>query len=77
MTKKFIRSSTGTHLKDSDYKGVKWDPNSLQWSATLKHKGIVYNCGYFSNERDAAKARDIKIIAIGATKPLQILKSTK
>ncbi|UYW02103.1 hypothetical protein K5I29_04165 [Flavobacterium agricola] len=77
MINKQIKSSSGTHLRDSEYKGVKWDSHNNQWNAILKHKGIIYNCGYFDNSRDAAKARDKKIIEVGANTQLQVLKPSK
>lgn len=74
---KYIKSSTGTHKRYSVYNGVKWDNVTQQWNANFSYKGIKYNCGYFNNERDAAKARDKKIIETGAKAKLQILKTSK
>lgn len=40
----------------------------------ITEKGVTYHCGFFDNDRDAAKARDKKIIAYGLKKPIQVLK---
>lgn len=58
----------------SIYIGVGWNRETQSWRSSVSEKGIKYDCGYFSNERDAAKARDRKILALGLDKPLQILK---
>ncbi|GIZ08353.1 AP2 domain-containing protein [Flavobacterium sp. UMI-01] len=60
--------------KVSSYKGVGWDKASQKWKATVTDKRVTYECGYFEEERAAAKARDLKIIALRLNKPLQILK---
>jgi hypothetical protein len=58
----------------SIYKGVGWNRKMQKWRSSVSEKGIKYDCGYFDNERDAAKSRDRKILALGLNKPLQILK---
>lgn len=58
----------------SVYIGVGWNRETQSWRSSVSEKGIKYDCGYFDNERDAAKARDRKILALGLNKPLQILK---
>jgi hypothetical protein len=63
-----------TNKKVSPYDGVIWDKVLLKWKVTVRSKGILYQCGYFDNDRDAAKARDRKILALRLDKPLQILK---
>lgn len=71
---KFVKSVSNTHKRHSDYDGVSWNTQSQQWKSSVSYKGIKYECGYYDNERDAAKARDRKIIALNINKPLQILK---
>ncbi|MFH6966467.1 hypothetical protein [Flavobacterium sp. FlaQc-28] len=58
----------------STYTGVGWNRETQSWRSSVSEKGIKYDCGYYSNERDAVKARDRKILALGLNKPLQILK---
>lgn len=60
--------------KVSPYKGVNWNKGNQMWQATVTAKNITYQCGMFDDERVAAKARDMKIIALKLEKPLQILK---
>lgn len=68
--------TSNTHSRSSSYTGVKWSREYQKWYSTLNEKGIKYNCGFFDDDRDAAKARDMKIIQIGSTKKLQILKQS-
>ena len=58
----------------SKYKGVTYCKKNKNWRSTLYYKNIQYECGRHATERDAAKARDMKIINLGINKPLQILK---
>ncbi len=70
----YIKENTVTHNRVSKYTGVRWNKESGNWYSTILHKKVKYLCGHFSNDRDAAKARDMKIISLGLNKPLQILK---
>lgn len=70
---KFVKSVSNTHKRHSDYDGVSWHTQSQKWKSSVSHNSVKYECGYFDN-RDAAKARDRKIIALNINKPLQILK---
>jgi hypothetical protein len=65
------------HNKHSDYKGVNWDRKSQKWTASVTNKGIRYECGYHDEERNAAVARDKKIIALGLSVKLQVLKKVE
>ena len=59
----------------SKYKGVSWDKRTKKWESVLVVKGIRYPCGFYDDEIVAVKARDKRIIALGADyKKLQILK---
>lgn len=60
--------------RTSKYVGVTWNRNLQKWSSAVTDKGLRYDCGYHTDEREAAKARDRKILALGLKKPLQILK---
>lgn len=60
--------------RTSKYSGVGWNREQQKWRSSVSQSGIKYDCGYHENERDAAKARDRKILALGLNKPLQILK---
>jgi hypothetical protein len=66
--------ANGTKTKVSQYTGVGWEKSTQMWKATVTHQRVTYECGRFDDDREAAKARDRKIIAIGLNKPLQILK---
>lgn len=58
----------------SQYAGVGWHKESQKWRASVTANGERYECGYHDTDREAAKARDRKILALGLNKPLQILK---
>lgn len=60
--------------KVSAYKGVSWHVNSQSWQASITVKGIIHNCGFHKDDREAAKSRDMKILRLGLNKPLQVLK---
>lgn len=62
------------HNRVSKYKGVSWHKQSQKWRSQVSFKGVKYDCGYFDDEREAAKSRDKKILALNMKKPLQILK---
>lgn len=63
-----------TNPRTSNYTGVGWNREQQKWRSSVSEKGVKYDCGYFETEREAAKARDRKILALGLDKPLQILK---
>lgn len=65
---------TNTHSRSSQYTGVKWNKDYQKWYSTFSEKGVSYHCGFFDDDRDAAKSRDMKIIQINSKKPLQVLK---
>lgn len=58
----------------STYTGVGWNREQQKCRSSVSEKGVKYDCGYHESERDAAKSRDRKILALGLKKPLQILK---
>lgn len=59
----------------SKYIGVGWNRELQKWRSSVSQSGVKYDCGYHESERDAAKSRDRKILALGLNKPLQILKA--
>ncbi|WP_295093736.1 AP2 domain-containing protein [uncultured Flavobacterium sp.] len=63
-----------TNPRTSNYTGVGWNRKQQNWRSSVTANGIKYDCGYHDTEREAAKARDRKILALGLKKPLQILK---
>jgi len=63
-----------TNNRVSGYTGVGWNREQQKWRSSVSSGGIKYDCGYHNTERDAAKARDRKILALGLSKPLQILR---
>lgn len=70
---KYIKETTSTHKKQSDYIGVTWNTQNQKWTSCVNENGIRYECGYYDNERDAAKGRDMKILRLGLKAKLQIL----
>lgn len=70
----YTKQASGTHNRVSKYNGVTWNVQAQKWKSSVSHKSIKYECGYYDNDREAAKGRDRKIIALGLNKPLQILK---
>lgn len=58
----------------SQYTGVNWNRKLQKWTSSVSKSGVKYDCGFYEKERDAAKARDRKILVLGLNKPLQILK---
>lgn len=66
--------ANGTRTKVSPYSGVGWNKSNQKWKATVTADNVTYECGHFDDDRAAAKARDMKIIALKLNKPLQILK---
>lgn len=71
---KFIKESSISNHRVSKYTGVRWNREANKWISTVLDKGVTYLCGCFDDDRDAAKARDIKIVSLKLNKPLQILK---
>lgn len=71
---KFIKDSRIANHRVSKYVGVRWDREHSKWVSTVRDKGITYLCGCHDDDREAAKARDTKIVSLGLKKPLQILK---
>lgn len=53
MNKSSSSSST------SKYIGVNWNKNSNKWASIIRVDGKNINLGYFKDELDAAKSRDI------------------
>jgi hypothetical protein len=74
MATKFFKESTRSHNRVSKYTGVRWNAEQGNWYSTVLHNGVKYLCGHFNCDREAAKARDIKIVSLGLKKPLQIIK---
>jgi len=71
---KYIKESKHSNNRVSKYTGVRWDREHSKWVSTVRDNGITYLCGCFEDDREAAKARDIKISSLGLKKPLQILR---
>jgi hypothetical protein len=71
---KFIKDNSISNNRVSKYIGVRWHRESSKWVSTVLSNKVTYLCGCFNDDREAAKARDMKIISLGLNKPLQILK---
>jgi len=57
------------------YTGISWSRQKQQWHASIREKGILYECGFYTELIDAVKARDMVIIRNGLDmKKLQIIK---
>lgn len=74
MAYKFNKQREPSHNRHSPYTGVRWSTEYDKWYATISEKGVTYHCGFHDNDKEAAKARDKKIIALSLKKPLQVLK---
>ena len=72
---KYLKEPKSSSRRVSKYTGVKQvKGEEYMWESYLFHNKVRYTCGMFPDDREAAKARDIKIISMGLKKPLQILK---
>jgi hypothetical protein len=61
--------STNQHNKSvpghsSIFRGVSWNKNSLKFEARLRAYGETYHLGYFIDEKEAARAHDLKALEI-------------
>jgi len=62
----------------SKYKGVAWKKSEKKWESSVTVNGVKHPCGFYDDELSAVKARDLRIIAIGADyKKLQVIKPVK
>lgn len=61
-THSFLKRRVGV---SSEYRGVYWDKRRQKWHASLQHAGQRHFIGYFSDEKDAAKAFDMKARELG------------
>lgn len=57
-----------------EYIGVNFSIRFKKWAAKVTHNNTVYPCGLFDTPREAALARDKKIIEKNLPHKLQILK---
>lgn len=57
-----------------EYTGVRWMKDYNKWRATISYQGVFYNCGMYTEQKDAAKARDRMIIEKNIPRKLQVLK---
>lgn len=61
-----------------DYKGVSWNRQKQRWVSTVSEKGVLYNCGFYLDQKEAVLARDMCVINNGlSNSKLQILKPNK
>ena len=52
------------HKGVSSHKGVTWDPTCLKWHASITHRRELYDLGMFSDEHEAARTYDRKILKL-------------
>lgn len=64
-------------MKPKEYTGVHYSTLFKKYQAKVTHLGIVYGCGTHDTAKDAARARDIKIIEKCLPHKLQVLKKVK
>lgn len=69
-----MRKGTKAPRNKYSYKGVTWVAAAQKFKAGVTKDGILYSCGFHDTPRDAAVARDRKIIALNLGIPLQIFK---
>jgi hypothetical protein len=61
-------------MAEKNYIGVRWISEIQKWKSQIRHKGITYNCGNYTSQKEAIIARDTKIIQHGLKIKLQYLK---
>lgn len=65
-------------MSTSKYTGVSWKKQDRKWISVFTYKGITYDCGSYDDELKAVKARDRRIISLGANyDKLQVIKPMK
>lgn len=64
-------------MKNNNYTGVRYSSRTKKFHAKVTHNNVVYNCGGFDTEVEAAKARDRKIIEKNLPAKLQVYKKVK
>lgn len=59
-------TANSKHRKEcsSKYKGVCFNKIVKKWVCSLMFKGVVYNLGYFTDEKEAGKAYDLKALEL-------------
>jgi len=55
-----------------DYRGVKWIEKHQKWQSSVRHEGVHYPCGMYTDQMAAVKARDTMIIQKGLKVKLQV-----
>ncbi len=61
-------------MKKNSYTGVSWSSEYYKYKAHVTKDGVTYQCGFHNTEKEAAIARDRKIIEHGLKVKLQVLK---
>jgi hypothetical protein len=61
-------------MAEKNYTGVRWVSEIQKWKSQIRHNGITYNCGNYTDQKKAIIARDTKIIQHGLKIKLQYLK---
>ena len=64
-------------MAEKNYIGVRWVSEIQKWKSSIRHKGITYNCGNYTSQKEAIIARDTKIIQHGLDIKIQYLKPIK
>lgn len=54
------QSTSNPAERYSPYRGVHWIKNAQRWRASVNAGGMHYGLGYFDNDEEAARARDLK-----------------
>jgi len=64
-------------MAEKNYIGVRWVSEIKKWKSQIRHKGITYNCGNYTSQKEAIIARDTKIVQHKLKVKLQYLKPVK
>jgi hypothetical protein len=59
--------------ESEQYLGVYWNKRLDVFTSTLTVKGTAHQCGTYDTGREAAKARDLRILYLGLDLKLQVL----
>ncbi len=59
------------------YTGVQYKKETFNYEARVTYQGVIYNCGRHATPREAAIARDRKILEKSLPNKLQVLKPKK
>jgi hypothetical protein len=65
---------TKKRAEAKEFLGVYWDKKFHHFRSTVTIDAVPHNCGVYDTARAAAKARDLRILHLGSSMGLQVLK---